>query len=755
MLPTIVQEVNRVVVDLHSLRVSADAAVTAGHVHGAPINRDPLPFVNRAAEGFDLFAILLAPCDKITVPLGYQLMGTGKTALGLNAVSILRRPREAPGEEEDHVVERLRRSIVLSALGPLVRDAIIQRARARAEDETLVARALREYLIHRGGDPGRVDATKSAATVYVDLTREDPSGFDSLGAYVAHAIALAVEMPVTSTNLSRTCREVSGRLEQTVLLVLDEIGELAEKDYAHFIGTAITGPEHLTQAMRCLRSVVNRIAGCGWLIYCAGRTDWLAMSAIVGPASPLNAVAILIAPLHWRDVLCLMTSDAACRGSDDPEVRRYLAEAIAQRSGGLARLVITALNELRNEPVRVTSEADALLARVEWALLRRPGYLFPTASLNTHGGRDPALLSAVGRMVIFGERFRETDELNLATGSVLVTSALTALGFNFAPVTDAAAGADPAAAALLVPVAGDWHVRALPSSLLGAEGGFALELLHALRCAGKGVQSGTYFEQLCLFQMLQLTSAAAQGGKRVALGNALPHLAHTPAATATVGRLRPRVLPAVNSQSRRLTAAQKTSPACIDSLLTIHPDDRRWLLYEALNVDELGIPRMGTSGSQDWFVRAEGAVLGVSNKMTGGLKLSAVTDELTKMPVLLEADDPYILVNYAPVLAPKLREAVGPKAALVLNGAVTEAATPPHAEATLPSVAPMASVSVPRGVTIVVVSPTHPDGLQRLLTPPACAEVCAIAGGLRMEYSYLSRIARTHRPSSLSDSEVH
>lgn len=146
------------------------------------------PFIDRHAETFDMFAINLQNNQgKTFVGLGSQLTGSGKTALGVNAVSVLRQPREAPGEEESVVEERLRRSLTLRD-GLLMTDGILSLAKARPENETLVARALREFLIDELRSPNIVDELKEAVTVVVSLKSMDPRNYTSLSTLVSHAM---------------------------------------------------------------------------------------------------------------------------------------------------------------------------------------------------------------------------------------------------------------------------------------------------------------------------------------------------------------------------------------------------------------------------------------------------------------------------------------------------------------------------------------------------------------------------------------
>ena len=69
----------------------------------------PLEFVNRYMETLDVLypnfknqeTLRNKRGGKMYTPLAAQPPGTGKTALGLHLISVLRRPRESPALEED------------------------------------------------------------------------------------------------------------------------------------------------------------------------------------------------------------------------------------------------------------------------------------------------------------------------------------------------------------------------------------------------------------------------------------------------------------------------------------------------------------------------------------------------------------------------------------------------------------------------------------------------------------------------------
>jgi hypothetical protein len=181
--------------------------------------------------------------------------------------------------------------------------------------------------------------------------------------------------------------------------------------------------------------------------------------------------------------------------------------------------------------------------------------------------------------------------------------------------------------------------------------------------------------------------------------------------------MRIRELPMVTSSARQLTEEQKQDIKTVNSLGTIHPSDLQWLLYEVLQEDEVGIPR-GSSIAQDWFIRARGAVIGFSNKLVDRLQCHLVKEELDKRPVPSTGDYRYVLVNLSPVLGPELEQAVGGRRALQL----TEAEVRDHGCCPDPA-------TPARGARrdVVIVSPSHEEGLSRLLTQAMCKHLRAHA----------------------------
>lgn len=157
----------------------------------------------------------------------------------------------------------------------------------------------------------------------------------------------------------------------------------------------------------------------------------------------------------------------------------------------------------------------------------------------------------------------------------------------------------------------------------------------------------------------------------------------------------------------------------------LSPVDLRWYLYNVLKEDELGVPR-GQSVCQDWFVRARGVVVGFSNKMVNGLIPSDIIEDLHKRPMLEKGDDPYIFATLASALGPKLNDLMGDLPAIPLSKlglasnecdeVETEVQVGASSSTGLCSEGSVFQGDIPAS-DVIVVSPTHRDGLDALLTP--------------------------------------
>jgi hypothetical protein len=754
-----------------------------------------LPFVNRYAETLDLFITVVSTAGELSLPVAAQIMGAGKSELGRNAVAVLNRPRETDGELEQEIVERLKRSRALSPLPPHVRDDIIRLARLRGEAETIVTRVLRQYMEAHFGAPANkvrslVDGMMAAETIFISV-RMLPNAAEDLDSAIGIAIGRRVNVAWCVNDLVAHCHSVTRALGgRGVLLVLDEIGELADEDLSmRWRYPTVTAAEAVEiRAMRALRKALDKIhAAGGFMIYCTGRTKWLAMAALVGPSSPLHPISLLLSPLSKRDVFEIMQdmpSMAVITASRD--VHEYVAREVAARSGGIGRIIQRALFRIKG-PTR--ADVDAQIASFESTLCDPEvcTRIVPRAA-SDFDVSDPALLSFVGMLVLHNCSFPQSATFNVRGENVLVTSLLTALGMHYAPVetvgrVDAAGGAVAEGAGAggaegagaegaegagavgagavgvdvdvvaegvggggagaegagaegagaedagcpsndLVPVVGRWHMVALERDIVKVTGAFALDLVRMMRMLG-GTSRGTPFEVVCIERMLGL---ASRRGERRRLGDLLPHLRGSNAASWTVGVLRVVIIPKIVGGARSLTHGERVRLLLDRSRWTsdakvINKADFNWVVREWLVEDTLAVP-LEASGSQDWFVRASEGLVGFSNKfLKGGLTIRLVEEELGKAPAV---GTPFVLVSYSPRLHKYFEDLIGTGSACVLTAAQ------PH----------RVSAAKLKGRQAVVVSPEHVDGLASLVTPVVASELRALSDGNADDLTVIAKLAK-------------
>jgi hypothetical protein len=85
------------------------------------------------------------------------------------------------------------------------------------------------------------------------------------------------------------------------------------------------------------------------LLHGLGCAEWLTASALVGDASPVYVRPVLLAPLQTRGIIEIMRRDSRLQGSSNLGVQRYLAKAIAKKSGGVGAVVRAAMKAMRDE----------------------------------------------------------------------------------------------------------------------------------------------------------------------------------------------------------------------------------------------------------------------------------------------------------------------------------------------------------------------------------------------------------------------
>jgi hypothetical protein len=149
----------------------------------------------------------------------------------------------------------------------------------------------------------------------------------------------------------------------------------------------------------------------------------------------------------------------------------------------------------------------------------------------------------------------------------------------------------------------------------------------------------------------------------------------------------------------------------------VHSEDLPWVLAEWLPKGSLGVPADAQSGSQDFFLRLSGGVVGFALKAasaSAGTGWSDVRDELSKAPQL-PVGTPYTLVLWSLDLATQLRASLGSAESAVFDkgkwyfrgGALVKDATSTETPA----------FEVSSGQELVVANPHAPlgGGLQELL----------------------------------------
>lgn len=551
--------------------------------------------------------------------------------------------------------------------------------------------------------------------------------FSSLDEAMALAIFKAVDLSDPPTSAAKACELVSAKMGgRPIFLVLDEIDKLGDYSFEREIRYYPKGNRHI-QAIGGLRNVIDQLfnATPRNMIFLTGRFGWKSVH-VLGPESPLRASPVFLHPLQSDDVLEIMHKVPRFRGSDNPEVQAYLAEAIAKRSGGVGGVVMEALDRVwASSLASSVGEANKILEKVEDEVVEPSHGIGPYTRERMNGAElcDPALLSVVLRMLIFETPFRQFDEvtLNMTSGTrtELITSVLTFAGFNFVPMQD-----DPS---WLVPVANDWHLRnAQQFARYGISPLISLfQLVKLLKLKRGGSKTGKVFESYCIHQLTQRSQLPDD--------KQFPFLQGTAAGRVSLGTtFRPHMLPVVTLNASKLSKEQEADRDLVMSLEAIHPSDLRYLLHKALRYDEVGVSGSGCD-SYNCFVRGWGATMGFSIKTEKALELDDILQEIQKRPSVWKGDDPFVSVFLAPVLGSRLQELMGNDRSALLLSKEEARALRKSSNATAPS-----NADVVRD--IVVVSPTHKDGLPSLLTESVCKDMRDLALGKVSEESVLKGI---------------
>ena len=554
-----------------------------------------------------------------------------------------------------------------------------------------------------------------------NLPRPDAGmGFDKALGFLIFSTAMSLDIDGPSTMArflvaSPLCSSTGAvkaliRERGPLLFVLDDIADLALQQFTPYFATE-RKPTALHRAMTQLSQSLQRlhaIKDC--FIYCTGRSLWLSTQALVGDGSPLLVTPLMLAPLSAGDVRTTLSLTVGRDSTHFLEhevgvaraMRPYLAERAVRVTGGMGRVLqflLRALQRHSKEQRKATTcdEVDAALERVRPLLSKVAGIVLRITwdGADSAVGEVPLLLQDVAyqrqllrlfaRALLLDAPFAPAQDVDLgATTRVKFSDAAVVLGFSYAPYLSPPAQAEEvvedvggegshdgrcaisAAAAqpdeLLKLVAGDWLCKSLLTDpRISRDPGLlvAAQFLDTMRSFG-GTMSGRPFELLCVDALCVrsllspdkcLQQLVAPLGVSGACNEIVPQL--TVVAMPKVTRGTPPLDSSVKEPLLRSRGHWTGRP-------TIHPDDLPWFLTEWLCNGTIAVPADAQSGSQDWFLRLNNAVIGNANKAVGtanGTQWNDVRAELCKAPTL-SPPFKYTLVLWSLNLAPELRDAL-------------------------------------------------------------------------------------------------
>lgn len=320
--------------------------------------------------------------------------------------------------------------------------------------------------------------------------------------------------------------------------------------------------------------------------------------------------------------------------------------------------------------------------------------------------------------------------------------------------------------------ASTWLIRSLAHDSALLDGPHTLTTARMLdaMCTFSGTMRGRPFELLCAdalcfrHMMLQqqkvpagpdaspastTASGPAAASSPPTLGELLPHCASSKLGASNLQQVRVVAVPAVSASATALSATDRAafearwraSPQQPSSAPhVIHGDDLPWLLTRCLTTGALAVPVTAQSGSQDFFLRLVGGLVGFALKAVAaanGTQWKDVQAELDKAPKLPDGES-YVLVLWSLNLAPELRQAlrnerrvvlgpgqwvVGADKRLALLQATDGRSAAKGKAATKAKVAAKAKAGVnsdPATGGNAAVKLTVPDGMELILTNPHC-----------------------------------
>jgi hypothetical protein len=674
------------------------------------------------------------PDAKRSTPLAGQIMGTGKTALGRNLMTIVKRPREESGELEAEVARRLLTHSTFLRQRPDA-EAIVNEARADTSSaETLVTRVLRVFL-----ERGYADASPSKARVWanraVDRFKRSVVAFvncskivadhTNFGAKVSRLILTSLGMMGVGapTEVSLIPEYVGVPL----FVVFDEVGAIQYTDpSAH-------SPEHATHAgLAALRACINILLdtkGCS--VYCTGRLQWMQMEALTGPVSPLYPRPIYIHPLSAVDVNAILTTPISpeetplarrlvCEGEQYEDTVRALSAAIAVSAGGNGRAIEQLIRALLLSTRQLDGDEDVEVA-LETIMSDETNrmQLWPYTL-----DRDDPVMTGIVRVaanyVLRKVTFSRGFKIPICDRALVLEDALTAVGLSF----DLALGEDMNE---LMVVAGAWQLSLLSEAFPSQR---ELELLDyaELLARSEGSDRGRPFELMCARALGNMANPSAEVRAAAAtptrqVGQLLRFLNHEAISIRGMEMPYATMVKAPGVHVRRSPLREDEKQKANVSKLrwkmrgtkTVAPCDLAWVLLQWLPDNCIAVPMTMTSHSHDWFAKFPGHIVAWSNKCykkDRPLTWAVIASEVRLIPQLDAVC--YTLVLLAPHMSPDVMSAMEGRPSLVYAAG---AAIPQGAGAR--DDAPI----VPENCVVVVVNPAVDGGLADLLGSTVAARV--------------------------------
>jgi len=406
------------------------------------------------------------------------------------------------------------------------------------------------------------------------------------------------------------------------------------------------------------------------------------------------------------------------------------------------------------------SEVAGIVLRVDWDGPASAADEVPTVLQQEN--MKCQILRLFARALLLDAPFSPQQDVVLgASTRVKFSDAAVVMGFSYAPfispppkaegeVEDGGAGekslgvfATTSTAAaqprkLLTLVAGDWLCESLQTDpRITADPGLLVsaQFLATMRSFG-GTMSGRPFELLCIDALCVRSHLSPDNclkklvtplGVSVSCNELVPKLTVVAMPKITRGSSRAETLRLESSDKARLLFSRDRWTG----RPTMHPDDLPWFLTEWLLSGKIAVPADAQSGSQDWFLRLNNAVIGNANKAVStanGTQWKDLRDELTKAPILPAAFR-YTLVLWSLSLAPKLRDTLGEVEARAFRSGRWGFKKPASGRVFRCNTADstIAKFTVPEQIELVIVNPLSSTGLAGLIGERALRSLRTLA----------------------------